>query len=294
RSLGRKKAEKEAVQSARTAILRQNQRLIQTETNVRRRLTKPSTVDTPIASQQQQQQQQQPTQPHAQHASASKKESGSIGNSRLQARQGALEDSGPVDGTARRLGKGGAQGGGARGGPASKELRHRLRVQMNIERKRARLFEDIQKLPYIGTTQGISSTKGSNIRGRNADRFPESRNTRSIGESPQKTKVIGSSPPAVVLRAPKVQAQTRLHGKPASSFFARANAAAGAALAVKTAAGALDGNRSRSSPSTSSCCSSSLPSPRPSRIEQQGGLKATALADTGAVPHQAQTGINAN
>ncbi|CAN0328306.1 unnamed protein product, partial [Ectocarpus sp. 13 AM-2016] len=187
RSLGRKKAEKEAVQSARTAILRQNQRLIQTETNVRRRLTKPSTIDAPVASQQQQQ----PTRPRAQHARARKKESGSIGNSRLQARQGTLEDSGPVNGTARRLGKGGAQGGGAHGGPASKELRHRLRVQMSIERKRARLFEDIQKLPYIGTKQGINSTNGSNISGRNADRFPESRKTRSTGESPQKTKVIG-------------------------------------------------------------------------------------------------------
>ena len=35
-------------------------------------------------------------------------------------------------------------------------------------------------------------------------------------------------PPAIVLRAPKVQAQTRLHGRPASSFFARAQALASA------------------------------------------------------------------
>lgn len=33
--------------------------------------------------------------------------------------------------------------GGRQGG-----LRHQLRVQMNIERKRARLFEDIRMLPY--------------------------------------------------------------------------------------------------------------------------------------------------
>lgn len=52
-------------------------------------------------------------------------------------------DSGSVDGW---FGAGAGSGGG--GGFGKKGLRHELRVQMNIERKRARLFEDIQTLPY--------------------------------------------------------------------------------------------------------------------------------------------------
>ena len=68
-----------------------------------------------------------------------------------------VDFSGSVDGTGARLGAGsdsgggggGSGGGGGNGGcPEKKELRHELRVQMNIERKRARLFEDIQTLPY--------------------------------------------------------------------------------------------------------------------------------------------------
>lgn len=46
------------------------------------------------------------------------------------------------------------------------------------------------------------------------------------------------APPAIIFRAPKVQAQKRLHGKPASSFFSRAHATATGAtlLPSKTAA----------------------------------------------------------
>ena len=45
-----------------------------------------------------------------------------------------------ADAPAKRFGSGVAGGGG---------LRRELRVQMNIERKRARLFEDIRMLPYM-------------------------------------------------------------------------------------------------------------------------------------------------
>lgn len=60
------------------------------------------------------------------------------------------DDSGSVDDKGAWFGAGGGVGGGGVGGGGSgkKGLRHELRVQMNIERKRARLFEDIQTLPY--------------------------------------------------------------------------------------------------------------------------------------------------
>lgn len=62
-------------------------------------------------------------------------------------------DIGAVAGAGTSLGTGGGRGGGSvddQGGPEKKRgLRHELRVQMNIERKRARLFEDIQTLPYM-------------------------------------------------------------------------------------------------------------------------------------------------
>lgn len=57
------------------------------------------------------------------------------------------DDSGSIDGTGAWIGAGGG-GSEAGGGPGTRGLRHELRVQMNIERKRARLFEDIQTLPY--------------------------------------------------------------------------------------------------------------------------------------------------
>lgn len=42
----------------------------------------------------------------------------------------------------------GGDGSDGPNGPIKEGLRHELRVQMKIERKRARLFEDIQTLPY--------------------------------------------------------------------------------------------------------------------------------------------------
>lgn len=80
--------------------------------------------------------------------------------------------------------------------------------------------------------RGIAGAKrsngGSGKGGRNTD---GNGNERPLDVSHQgNSGSLGSAPPAIVLRAPKVQAQKRLHGKPASSFFARAYAA-GATLA---------------------------------------------------------------
>lgn len=66
-------------------------------------------------------------------------------------KQALADDSGSVDGKGAWSGAGGGNVGGSSvggGGSGKKGLRHELRVQMNIERKRARLFEDIQTLPY--------------------------------------------------------------------------------------------------------------------------------------------------
>ncbi len=72
-----------------------------------------------------------------------------------------------------------------------------------------------------GAKRGTKGIKGSSSTSAGKKGLRDSSTSGSTSEPP----------PAIVLRAPKVQAQTRLHGKPASSFFAR-----GQAL---TAAGAL-------------------------------------------------------
>lgn len=72
--------------------------------------------------------------------------SGSSATTRSPEKQALADDSGSVDGKWVWSGASGGSGGGGESG--KKGLRHELRVQMNIERKRARLFEDIQTLPY--------------------------------------------------------------------------------------------------------------------------------------------------
>lgn len=62
------------------------------------------------------------------------------GNAGARKLSGHVNHTRSIGGAGRRCGG----GGGHRGGE-----RHRLRVQMKIERKRARLFEDIRLLPYM-------------------------------------------------------------------------------------------------------------------------------------------------
>jgi len=76
--------------------------------------------------------------------------------SRSQEKPALAIESGSTDGTGAWFGAGSGSVGGSSvgggsvgdGGSGKKGLRQELRVQMNIERKRARLFEDIQTLPY--------------------------------------------------------------------------------------------------------------------------------------------------
>lgn len=122
----------------------QMRQLIQTEMNVRQRLLKAAGTHATVDA----------TRPQGKHATRSspgtstcKQEGGGDGSVTRSPEKPALaDDSGSVDGTGAWVGAGGGSGGGGNSG--KKELRHELRVQMNIERKRARLFEDIQTLPY--------------------------------------------------------------------------------------------------------------------------------------------------
>eukprot|EP00752_Nemacystus_decipiens_P004479 g4091.t1 len=227
RSLDRSKAAKTAVRSARAAVLRQNQKLIQTEMKARQRLLTAPGTQAADASRLQAES----TTSSSPEASISRQGRGVDGSrvTRSPEKPALADDSGSMDGKGAWFGtSGGSVGGGSvRGVSAKKGLRHELRVQMNIERKRARLFEDMQTLPYTDTKRGIAGAKrgnsGSGKEGRNTD---GSGNVRPLDAGHQGS--IGSNrnaPPAIVLRAPKVQAQKRLHGKPPSSFFARAYAA---------------------------------------------------------------------
>jgi len=94
--------------------------------------------------------------------------------------------------------------------------------------------------------------------------------------------LCGSSrngPPAIVLRAPKVQAQKRLHGKPASSFFVRAHI--GGATLVPNEGAVLE--EPRPSP-TVPLLTSAVVVPPPPTTEKQAvaGSKATLVECTSA------------
>ena len=131
--------------------------------NVRRRFIKASATHTPATSAMDatNSHRPQPTSASMDTSICRQGDDGSTGTTGPHKEPTIVDFSGSVDGTGARLGAGsdsggggggsggGSGGGGGNGGyPEKKELRHELRVQMNIERKRARLFEDIQTLPY--------------------------------------------------------------------------------------------------------------------------------------------------
>lgn len=135
-----------------------------------------------------------------------------------------------------------------------------------------------------GTKRGIIGAKGSNRGSSKGSRNTDgSSPERPIDAGHQGSSNSGGSdaPPAIVLRAPKVQAQKRLHGKPASSFFARAHAA-GVSLAP-TEGTVLDEPRFPS-PTVPSLASTAGVAP-PTAAEQQAamGSRATVVEYTSAV-----------
>lgn len=133
-----------------------------------------------------------------------------------------------------------------------------------------------------GTKRSILAAKGSNSGsgkgGRNAG---GSGNERLIDAGHQGSSSSSDAPPAIVLRAPKVQAQKRLHGKPASSFFTRAHAA-GVTLAP-TEGTVLD--EPRCPPPTAPSLTSATAVAPPTPTEQQAalGAKEKAVECTSAV-----------
>lgn len=71
------------------------------------------------------------------------------GSISVQEKRSATADGfGSVEGKEVLIGATGSGGSDGPDGSGNKGQRHELRVQMNIERQRARLFEDIQTLPY--------------------------------------------------------------------------------------------------------------------------------------------------
>lgn len=124
---------------------KKTQQLIQTEMGARKRLLKAAGIQ-PTAD---------ATRSQGEHTTRLSRETsickhgdggdGSV-NTRPLDKPALADDSRSVDGTGAWIGAGGGSGDGE--GSGKKGFRHDLRVQMSIERKRARLFEDIQTLPY--------------------------------------------------------------------------------------------------------------------------------------------------
>lgn len=77
------------------------------------------------------------------------------------------------------------------------------------------------------TKRGTKGTKGSTSTNTNANNISSSKLRPFDDKCHQgSTRSCHDAPPAIIFRAPKVQAQKRLHGKPAASFFVRAHATA--------------------------------------------------------------------
>lgn len=142
-------------------------------------------------------------------------------------------------------------------------------------------FPPTRTLRSSGPKRGIAGTKGSTNGSRSGGRNTDgSGNERPLDAGPQGSSSSSSrsrnAPPAIVLRAPKVQAQKRLHGKPASSFFARAYAA-GVTLAP-TEETVLD-EPSCPSPTAPLLASAAGVSPRTTTEQQAASVTKAAVAE---------------